>query len=223
MGSLQNKQKRRFRKKMIKEKVMEILKEKLEGFENKEMMLIVGKKFMEASIQKYKGKSYELYCAGLVYLICRKLQLPKSMEDIAVLFDIWEKEIGREYKRIKKTVGMQTCREATIMGSGCVVLQKSSSFAREYCKKLNLSEQATKDAEEMAKKYDEDNCGRSPKSIGAGAVYLGALMNGEKKTQREVADIAGVTEVTIRNSYTELMETNDSIENRLKLEDLEKR
>ncbi|MFH0752522.1 MAG: sigma factor-like helix-turn-helix DNA-binding protein, partial [archaeon] len=32
-----------------------------------------------------------------------------------------------------------------------------------------------------------------------------ALINNEKRTQREVADIAGVTEVTIRNRYKELL------------------
>ena len=32
------------------------------------------------------------------------------------------------------------------------------------------------------------------------------LINDEKKTQREVADIAGITEVTIRNRYKELIE-----------------
>jgi len=30
-------------------------------------------------------------------------------------------------------------------------------------------------------------------------------MNNEKRTQREVADVAGVTEVTIRNRYKELL------------------
>jgi len=37
-------------------------------------------------------------------------------------------------------------------------------------------------------------------------------MNDEKKTQREVADVAGITEVTIRNRYKELID-------QLKLED----
>ncbi|MBW2969566.1 hypothetical protein KY319_00380, partial [Candidatus Woesearchaeota archaeon] len=35
---------------------------------------------------------------------------------------------------------------------------------------------------------------------------VAALMHGEKRTQREVADVAGVTEVTIRNRYKELLE-----------------
>ena len=42
--------------------------------------------------------------------------------------------------------------------------------------------------------------------IAAAALYVAALINGEKRTQREVADVAGVTEVTIRNRYKELLD-----------------
>ncbi|PIZ54819.1 hypothetical protein COY28_02360, partial [Candidatus Woesearchaeota archaeon CG_4_10_14_0_2_um_filter_57_5] len=38
------------------------------------------------------------------------------------------------------------------------------------------------------------------------ALYVSALLHGEKRTQREVADVAGVTEVTIRNRYKELLD-----------------
>ena len=36
-------------------------------------------------------------------------------------------------------------------------------------------------------------------------MYIAALINGEKRTQREVSDVGGVTEVTIRNRYKELL------------------
>ena len=42
--------------------------------------------------------------------------------------------------------------------------------------------------------------------VAAAALYVSALINGEKRTQREVADVAGVTEVTIRNRYKEILE-----------------
>jgi transcription initiation factor TFIIB len=48
--------------------------------------------------------------------------------------------------------------------------------------------------------------GRGPTGIAAAALYVAALMHGEKRTQREVADVAGVTEVTIRNRYKELLD-----------------
>jgi len=51
--------------------------------------------------------------------------------------------------------------------------------------------------------------GRGPTGVAAAAIYISSILCGERKTQREVADIAGVTEVTIRNRYKELAEKLD--------------
>ena len=53
---------------------------------------------------------------------------------------------------------------------------------------------------------NEITSGKGPMGIAAAGLYVAALLCGEKKTQREVADVAGVTEVTIRNRYKELLE-----------------
>ena len=37
--------------------------------------------------------------------------------------------------------------------------------------------------------------------LAAAALYVACVTNGENKTQRDVAEAAGVTEVTIRNRY----------------------
>jgi transcription initiation factor TFIIB len=60
----------------------------------------------------------------------------------------------------------------------------------------------------MAQKT-ELTSGRGPTGIAAAALYVSALIHGEKRTQREVADVAGVTEVTIRNRYKELLDKLD--------------
>ncbi len=46
--------------------------------------------------------------------------------------------------------------------------------------------------------------GRSPTGVSAAAVYIAGALVSERRTQKEVADVAGVTEVTIRNRYREL-------------------
>ncbi|MEM4272444.1 MAG: hypothetical protein QXH30_02545, partial [Candidatus Bilamarchaeaceae archaeon] len=46
--------------------------------------------------------------------------------------------------------------------------------------------------------------GRGPTGVAAAALYIASAIVGEKRTQKEVADVAGVTEVTIRNRYREL-------------------
>ena len=51
--------------------------------------------------------------------------------------------------------------------------------------------------------------GRGPTGVAAAAVYIAGLLKGERRTQKEVANVAGVTEVTIRNRYRELKKRLD--------------
>ncbi|MFW6116980.1 MAG: hypothetical protein ACOC6G_00160 [Thermoproteota archaeon] len=44
--------------------------------------------------------------------------------------------------------------------------------------------------------------GKDPMGLAAAALYIACLQNSEKKTQKEIAEAAGVTEVTVRNRYT---------------------
>ena len=68
-----------------------------------------------------------------------------------------------------------------------------------YSLKLNAETQSNAiEIREQAQKA-ELTSGRGPTGIAAAALYVSALLHGEKRTQREVGDVAGVTEVTIRN------------------------
>ena len=48
--------------------------------------------------------------------------------------------------------------------------------------------------------------GRGPIGLAAAALYVASLITAEKRTQREIADAVGVTEVTIRNRYKEIID-----------------
>ena len=48
--------------------------------------------------------------------------------------------------------------------------------------------------------------GRGASGVAAAASYISSVQCGARRTQREVAEVAGVTEVTIRNRYKELTE-----------------
>jgi transcription initiation factor TFIIB len=63
---------------------------------------------------------------------------------------------------------------------------------------LHLSPKTQNEALKILKKADisELTSGRGPAGIAAAALYVAALINDEKKTQREVADVAGITEPT---------------------------
>jgi transcription initiation factor TFIIB len=50
----------------------------------------------------------------------------------------------------------------------------------------------------------EAMAGRGPTGIAAASIYLAGILENNRRTQREVADVAGVTEVTIRNRFKEM-------------------
>ena len=47
----------------------------------------------------------------------------------------------------------------------------------------------------------------APMGLAAAALYLACVKNGEDKTQRDIAEAANVTEVTIRNRYKGLKDS----------------
>jgi transcription initiation factor TFIIB len=62
----------------------------------------------------------------------------------------------------------------------------------------------------------EISAGKLPMGLAATVLYMSCLKNGENKTQRDIANASGVTEVTIRNRLKDLqtrLQLNDS-ENR---------
>ena len=65
---------------------------------------------------------------------------------------------------------------------------------------MNLLEEASK------KNYTH---GRSPAGIAAACVYVSSRITDEDLTQHQVASVAQVTEVTIRNRYKELVQKLD--------------
>jgi transcription initiation factor TFIIB len=46
--------------------------------------------------------------------------------------------------------------------------------------------------------------GKDPMGLAAAALYIACLQSNEKKTQKDIAEAAGVTEVTVRNRYKSL-------------------
>ena len=46
--------------------------------------------------------------------------------------------------------------------------------------------------------------GKDPMGMAAAALYIACLQNNEKITQKDIAEAAGVTEVTVRNRYKAL-------------------
>jgi transcription initiation factor TFIIB len=81
-------------------------------------------------------------------------------------------------------------------------------YIQRFCSELSLGSDVQAKAKEILDMASEMELtsGRGPTGVSAAAIYIASIWCGKRKTQREVAEVAGVTEVTIRNRYKELAE-----------------
>ena len=142
-----------------------------------------------------RGRSMESVVAGALYAACRRHELPRTLDELSEASGIDKKEIGRTYRFITRELGIR------IMQSNPV------DYIPRFASALKLNAETQSKAVEILEKAQKEELtsGRGPTGIAAASLYVAALINNEKRTQREVADVAGVTEVTIRNRYKELL------------------
>ncbi|MBM3234613.1 hypothetical protein FJZ19_05990 [Candidatus Pacearchaeota archaeon] len=159
-----------------------------------------------------RGRSMESVIAACIYAACRSYNIPRTLDEIANASDVERKEIGRTYRFIIRKLAIK------------VTPSSPKDYISRFSSILHLSPKAQNDALRILKKADisELTSGRGPAGIAAAALYVAALLNDEKKTQREVADVAGITEVTIRNRYKELIERL-GLEEKLKIKEAEEK
>jgi len=142
-----------------------------------------------------RGRSMESVVAGALYAACRRHEVPRTLDELGEASGIDKKEIGRTYRFVTRELGIR------ILPSNPV------EYIPRFSSALKLSAETQSKSVEILEMADnsELTSGRGPTGIAAASLYVAALINNEKRTQREVADIAGVTEVTIRNRYKELL------------------
>lgn len=146
-----------------------------------------------------RGRSMESVVAGSLYAACRGHDVPRTLDELSEASGIDKKEVGRTYRFVTRELNI------TILPSN------PADYIARFASSLKLSAETQSKAIEVLEKAQkaELTSGRGPTGIAAAALYVSALIHGEKRTQREVADVAGVTEVTIRNRYKELLDKLD--------------
>lgn len=171
-------------------------------------------KLYEMALQKglVRGRSIESIIAALVYSLSREYETPRTLTEISQASGIGKRELGRTYRYISRKLDVR------------ILPAKAESYIPRFSSMLKLSDKTQMKAIDIlknAKKKDVIS-GKGPCGCAAAAIYIASVLEGERKTQREVADVVGVTEVTIRNRYKEMAEALDieeEVEKRAKEEE----
>ncbi|MBL7169652.1 MAG: transcription initiation factor IIB [Candidatus Aenigmarchaeota archaeon] len=155
-------------------------------------------RYYEEAVDKglVRGRSIESVIAALVYGVSRQFQTPRTLDEIAEASGLEKRDIGRTYRYIARELKIR------------ILPADPQTFVPRFCSMLNLSDRVQAEASKIlrkAKKLDITS-GKGPTGVAAAAIYIACVLVGEKRTQREVASIVNVTEVTIRNRYKEIVE-----------------
>jgi len=143
-----------------------------------------------------RGRSIQGVTAASIYVACRKCGLPRTLEEIAQSSNLNKKEVGRSYRFLIKELNY------------FIPPLKPSQCITKFSNQLTMPGKVEEIAHKIltTAKDLKLTSGRGPTGIAAAASYIASVLTGERKTQREIAEIAQVTEVTIRNRYKELVE-----------------
>ncbi|MDE1833168.1 MAG: transcription initiation factor IIB [Candidatus Micrarchaeota archaeon] len=143
-----------------------------------------------------RGRPIETVVQAVIYASCRQAGMPRTLDEISSISGLPKKEIGRAYRVISHDLNLK------------IPLTDPVNYVPRYVNALKLSGEAQEKAIDLLKDAMKKGLvsGRSPTGVSAAAVYIAGALAGERRTQKEVADVAGVTEVTIRNRYRELKE-----------------
>jgi transcription initiation factor TFIIB len=156
--------------------------------------------YRKAALKKLaRGRSIEGITAAALYAACRQCHVPRTLNEISNVAHISRKKIGRTYRYVSRELGLK------------LLPTSPEDYISRFCSELKLSSDVHAKTLEILQEaaHRELTSGRGPTGIAAASLYIASVLCGERRTQREIADIAGVTEVTIRNRYKEIAKKLD--------------
>ena len=142
-----------------------------------------------------RGRSITGISAAILYTALRDTETPRTIKDVAVVSNLNKKDIARDYRTLLREMDLKmpvadavknVHRIASLVGM-------SEKIARRGIEIVRLAERK------------EISAGKAPAGLAASALYLAGVLEGEVRTQKEIAEAAGVTEVTVRNRYKGLV------------------
>jgi transcription initiation factor TFIIB len=141
-----------------------------------------------------RGRTISGLVAASVYAACREMSTLRTLKDIAAAANINRKHLAKIYRLLLIELDIK------------VPLVDQIKCIAKVANKANLSEKTKRQAIRIMDEVTEKqiSAGKNPMGFAATILYLSCIKTGEIKTQTDIAQAAGVTEVTLRNRFKEL-------------------
>jgi transcription initiation factor TFIIB len=161
----------------------------------KERAAVIYRKALDNGL--VRGRSIAAIAAASLYAACRHSETPRTLKEVSAASRIRKKDVARCYRLLLRELEMKMPVEDPVK---CV---------SKIASKVDISMQTQRRAFDILKEARKRGmvAGKDPMGLAAASLYVACVLEGEKKTQKEIAEVANVTEVTVRNRYKNLKET----------------
>jgi transcription initiation factor TFIIB len=160
----------------------------------KERAAIIYRKALDNGL--VRGRSIVAIAAASLYAACRATETPRTLKEVSAASRIKKKDVARCYRLLLRELDIRMPVEDPIR---CV-----SKIASKVTISMKTQRTAIKILREAQRRGIA--AGKDPMGLAAAALYVACVLEGEKKTQKDIAEVANVTEVTVRNRYKGLKE-----------------
>lgn len=142
-----------------------------------------------------RGRSIEAMVAATLYAACRIRLKPRPLDEVADASRVDRKKLGQCYRLLLRSLNVR------------IPLSNPVDYISRFACDLKLSSPVQLRTVEILNQSRAIGLtiGRDPLGLAAAAIYISSIMLDERRTQREIAEVARVTEVTVRNRYKEIV------------------
>ena len=154
---------------------------------------IIYRKALEKNL--VRGRSIDVIVAASIYAACRRMKVVKSLDEIAKYTKSKRSEIARAYRLLLEKLDIE------------IPLIDAKDYLMRIADAVKADMESVRKALEIIEKAKEMGItsGRDPAGIAAAALYIASLLTNRHITQHEIASAAGITDVTLRNRYKEMI------------------
>jgi transcription initiation factor TFIIB len=158
----------------------------------KEKAALIYRKALDRGL--VRGRTIAAITAAALYAACRKTKTPRTLREIAEASLVDKKDVARCYRLLLRKLSIKMP-----IATPLAYISKIAETAGISGRTQGLAIRMLQEAREK-----RVAAGKDPMGLAAAALYIACLQNDEKKTQKEVAEAGGITEVTVRNRYKAL-------------------
>ncbi|MBQ9025119.1 MAG: transcription initiation factor IIB [Methanobrevibacter sp.] len=146
-----------------------------------------------------RGRTIDGVVSASIYIACREHNIPRTLDEIAEVSSSTRTDIGRVERFIVRSLKIK------------LVPTSPNDYIPRFASELEMTNEFESKAIQIINESKKEGLtvGKGPSGLAAAALYIASLLLGDRKSQKRIAEVAGVTEVTVRNRYKEISEGLD--------------